>query len=33
MDTINLNTIIFIKIKSNNKKQLGEISTYDDHDF
>ena len=32
-DTINLNSIISIKIKSNNEKQLGEISTYDDHDF
>ena len=32
-DTINLNSIIFMKIESNNEKQLGEISTYDNHDF
>ena len=28
-DTINLNSIISIKIKSNNEKKLGEISTYE----
>ena len=28
-NTINLNSIISIKIKSNNEKQLGEISTYE----
>ena len=33
MDTINLNSIIFMKIESNNEKQLGEIYTYDNHDF
>ena len=32
-DTIYLYSIISIKIKSNNEKQLGEISTYDNHDF